>query len=190
MDLGSISKRYAKALLAYAIESEAEDIVYAEVQNLCLHLLKLPDLRDALENPVISEQEKLQLLYEASGGNVSVVFERFLRLVLQRRREHLLLFVMHSYTDLYRKKKNLYVGKLTTATAIDRKTEEYIRQQIEQNLKADIEFKSKTDPDIIGGFILQVDSFRVDASIAGQLKRIRKQFNEQNDRCVIEKNNQ
>ena len=39
---------------------------------------------------------------------------------------------------------------------------------------AEVDFKTEVDPDLIGGFIVQVEDKRLDASIASQLKQIRK----------------
>ena len=47
-----------------------------------------------------------------------------------------------------------------------------------------VEFKTKVDPGIIGGGILEIGYWRIDASIAGQLKRVKKQFIEKNRRIV------
>ena len=44
-----------------------------------------------------------------------------------------------------------------------------------------VEFNTKVDPDII---ILEIGYWRIDASIAGQLKRVKKQFIEKNRRIV------
>ena len=47
-----------------------------------------------------------------------------------------------------------------------------------------VEFNTKVDPDIMGGGILEIGYWRIDASIAGQLKRVKKQFIEKNRRIV------
>ena len=41
-----------------------------------------------------------------------------------------------------------------------------------------IDFKTEVDPALIGGFIVQVEDKRLDASIASQLKKIRKELEE------------
>ena len=43
-----------------------------------------------------------------------------------------------------------------------------------------VDFKTEVDPGLIGGFILQVEDKRLDASIATQLRTIRKEWEEQN----------
>lgn len=50
-----------------------------------------------------------------------------------------------------------------------------------------VEFNTKVDPDIIGGGILEIGYWRIDASIAGQLKRVKKQFIEKTEESYNEK---
>ena len=40
------------------------------------------------------------------------------------------------------------------------------------------------DPEIIGGFVLEIDDMRLDASVKGQLQRIRKELVDNNNRLV------
>ena len=53
MYIGVISMRYAKALLAYADEKGTEDIVYEEAGILADSFSRIPELRQALDNPVL-----------------------------------------------------------------------------------------------------------------------------------------
>lgn len=83
MYIGVISMRYAKALLAYADESGTADTVYAEAGTLADSFSKVPELRQALDNPVLPAETKLKLICEAAGGGkVSKELKRFVELVL------------------------------------------------------------------------------------------------------------
>lgn len=53
MYIGVISMRYAKALLAYADEKGTEDTVYEEAGILADSFSRIPELRQALDNPVL-----------------------------------------------------------------------------------------------------------------------------------------
>ena len=115
MYIGVISMRYAKALLAYADEKGTEDTVYEEAGILAYSFSRIPELRQALDNPVLPAETKLKLICEAAGGGqVSEELKRFVELVLEERREKFLQFMIMSYIDLYRKQKNISVGKITT----------------------------------------------------------------------------
>lgn len=89
MNTGVVSMRYARALLAYAKGQKVEDRVYEEVKTLAANYVNVPDLRRAIENPVLDAKRKCELLREASGGKeVSEELMRFFALVLDERREN------------------------------------------------------------------------------------------------------
>ncbi len=186
MEVGIISMRYAKALITYARSKRKEDRVYEELSSLSATFRKLPRLREALDNPVIPRKEKIALIYAAADGNKepSEEFAGFIQLVLKQRRESYLQSMALMYQDLYRKLKHIGVGRLTTAVPVDHATEKRIRETSGSYLHARMELETVVDPSIEGGFIFDVNDYRLDASIATQLKRVKQQFIEKNKRIV------
>ena len=85
MDIGIVSMRYAKALMEYAKSTGTEDRLYAEMRMLSRSFEKHPDLRTALENLVLSVQEKFSLICAATVGDAPAERElaRFIMLVLK-----------------------------------------------------------------------------------------------------------
>ena len=88
------------------------------------------------------------------------------------------------YLDLYRKLKHIGVGKLITAVPVDKETEDRIRSAAAHILHAPMELETVVDPSIEGGFIFDINDYRLDASIATQLKRVKQQFIDKNRRIV------
>jgi len=178
MNTGVVSRRFAKALLAYAKGEGLEDKVYKEVKTLAAHFAEVPALRRAVENPVLERSKKLELLCEASGGkDVSQVMTRFLSLVLEDRREKFLQFMMWSYIDLYQEDKHILIGKLTTAVSSPKLVAHL------QTLAAE-KTAGEGDKSLIGGYIIELGGFRLDSSVANQLKRVKQQFIAKNRRIV------
>ena len=184
MNTGVISKRYAKALYLFAKESKQEKLVYREMSTLADSYLQVPALRKALDNPLLSVEAKIDLLRSASGGNVSKETERFFALVLKEHREKFIQFMACSYVDLYRKQNNILIGRLVTATPVDKRIEDRMRMMIVKGTQGTVEFETVVEPSIEGGFILDVDFNRLDASVATQLNRIHRQFMEKNRKIV------
>ncbi|MEG1860171.1 MAG: F0F1 ATP synthase subunit delta [Bacteroidaceae bacterium] len=180
MDIGIISVRYAKALLKFAMEQKVEDQVYQEVSIMCQTYLDAPALRSALDNPIISEQVKEKLLVQAASGNVSSCFLQFIRLVLSHHRTPMMQFIASSYITLYRKQKNLIQSRLIIPSAILPATIQKMRALVELNTKNEVEFIIKEDASILGGFVLEYDTYRLDASLKNQLQRIRSKFQTMN----------
>ena len=177
MDLGVISVRYARALLKCSVESKVEDQVYQEMQTLAESYIKVPELRRAIDNPMIAREQKAELLNVAAGGKVSKVTERFISLVLDEMREKTVQFIANAYVTLYRQQKNITRGKLTTAVPVSAAMEQKMRKMVESRTNGTVEFSTEVDPDIMGGFVLEYDTYRMDTSVKSQLNNILKQLN-------------
>ena len=177
MDLGLISVRYARALLKAGIEAKVADKVYADMQILAHSYTTTPALRATIDNPMLSKKQKEDLLLTASAGGSCQLTKRFFDLVLKEDRESIMQFIANSFVSLYRKHNNLISAKLTTACVIDQKTEGKMRQLVEGRTNGDVEFETEVDPNIIGGFILEYDTYRMDASVKRQLNTILSQLN-------------
>ena len=94
--------RYAKALMQYAKDTGKEDELYQDMRMLSRSLEKYPDLRSALENPLLSMREKFSLICTAAVGKGTAgrEFSRFITLLLKMRRENLLQYISLSFLGL------------------------------------------------------------------------------------------
>ena len=186
MDIGTISMRYAKALLSYAEDKGTEEVLYKEILRLTKSYTKFPKLRETLDNPILPFDEKLKLISIAANGNnqSSDTFIRFINLVLKQRREFYLQFICLTYMHFYRIHKNIAIGTLITAVPVDRETQERIRTIAAAAVHAKMELNTIIDPAVEGGFIFDINDYRLDASIATQLKKVKRQYIEKNKRIV------
>jgi len=186
MDIGVISIRYARALIAYACDEGVEDTVYQEFRRLAWSFMNYPEMRYTLDNPILPYKDKFDLICTAANGEEesSREFKHFIHLVLRQHREFYLQFMVFSYISLYRKRKHIAQGTLVTAVPIDDETRKGIKKIAGSHLHAKMELITLVDPSIDGGFVFEVNDFRLDASIATQLKKVKQQFIEKNKRIV------
>ena len=172
MDIGVISVRYARALLKSATDAKIEDAVYAEMQQLAKSYVEVPQLRFTIDNPMLSKDKKEALLLTAAGQKPSALTKAFIQLVLKEDRESVMQFIAKSYVTLYRQQKNVIRGRLITAAAVSPATEQKMRQMVESKTNGTVEFETEVNPEIIGGFILEYDTYRMDASVKSKLNSI------------------
>ena len=130
MNTGMIPSRYAKALYEYAGEKSATERVYGEMQRLAGSFAAEPALRRALDNPVLTPEQKSGLVYNAAGGDPSDELKRFVELVLSHKRMQLLHRMALDYMALYRRAHNISTGELQTAVAVDETTEQRLKEWI------------------------------------------------------------
>lgn len=178
MDLGTLSMRYAKALLLFAEEKGEAEKVYAETQTLAESFLNVPLLHQAMINPVLTAGQKASLLLEAACGEntPSAALTGFANLVVENRRADLFKFVAHSYGTLYRKKNHIVRGKLTLPASLTPELEQRLKDLVETRSNAKVDFRIEEDKAIQGGFILEYDTYRLDASVRTQLAKIKREL--------------
>lgn len=184
MNTGAISMRYARALIEFAGECQCDDKLYAGMKQLLRSFREVKEFRTALMNPTIRPADKVVLICSSTGLTDLPAMTRFAQLVVKEQREELLPYMAHCYIELYREKKNIFASKLTTAVPLTPAMHDKIKEMLIDQTQTTVELKEEVDPTIEGGFLFQVGSTRLDASVRNQLMRIKKQFIEQNRRIV------
>jgi len=158
MNAGLIPSRYANALLLFAKEERADARIYEEAQSLIDSLQSESGLTACIES-------------------LSEPMRRFITLVIRNKRVEFLPAILRSYRQLYRKENGITRAWLTTATENPELVERLTLLMKEQGFKK-IDFETEVDPKLIGGFIVQIEDKRLDASISSQLINIRKELEE------------
>ncbi len=168
--------RYAKALLLYAQENNEEEAVYGETSKLAASFLKVPGLQKALLHPLLTDAQKAKLLLTAACGEAkpSKTLDRFVTLIVRKGRAEAMLYVAHSYGTLYREKHNVIQAKLVVPTKVDEGVVKKLRAFVEERSHCAIDFQVKEDAAIEGGFVLNYDTYQLDASVRTQLAKIRR----------------
>lgn len=171
---GLIPMRYARALYKYAAETDSCGKVYEDMKRMIASFEGNPDLEKVLSNPYVKTDDKKRLMVAAAGENPGDALTRFVALVIDHRREAFYYLMALSYRDLYRKENHISQVKITTAAELPDSEMEKLRAVVRNAFKDTVfEFEYAIDPDIIGGFIIDVDSVRMDASLSGELEQLR-----------------
>jgi F-type H+-transporting ATPase subunit delta len=174
MNNGKISIRYAKALLSSAKEAKVEEKVYSEMTTLENAFAQIQLLKQAMTNPTLTKEEKIQLLNSVFNNKASKLTQGFITLVVENGREDYFHRIALSFQELYRKDKNIVVTHLTTAIELDEPLKKKIINSVEEQENSKVELRTEVNPDIIGGYILDIDGKRLDASIIRQLSKLYK----------------
>jgi len=176
MDAGIISTRYARAIYEYAAEKGNETALYNGMQVLAKHFSQFPMLREVMSDPTVSEQQKIEVLITACGAPVNETLQQMIRLIVENKRSNYMENIALLYDEIYRKNKGVITVELTTVEPVGKKMKEILVSMIAPATGNKVEFQEKTDADIIGGFILQIEDKRLDASVKEQLRGINYEF--------------
>jgi len=171
MKINRAATRYSKASLDYAIEKNIANIIEKDFKDILLTVSSSNDLRDFLSNPVLPSQLKFKTLIEVFS-TINDETKSIISLLSNNRRLHLLPAVAEHFISSYQKSQGKITALVTSAIALDESTIKQVLNKAKQMTSFQVELKNKIDPSIIGGFVLNVGDFQVNASIASQLNAL------------------
>lgn len=173
MDYSKIGVRYAKALFELADEKGLTAVIVSDVKALAESITNNPEFIAYLTNPVIKQGDKIQLVESVFQGKFNDLTIDFLKLVINHRREEHLMAMCRRIEFLYKEKSGIKSLELVSAIELENSVLDKIKLIVKDALKADtLEVKTKVDKDIIGGFVLNMEDLRYDASIKLQLHKL------------------
>lgn len=170
------SIRYAKALLDLAVEQNLLEPVRSDMALVSATVTESRDLRNLLNSPVVKSDQKVRLLTEIFGSQVSPLTVLFLTLVVKNRREKHLADITKNFEELYRQHKGIHKVTVTSAVPLT----EAERNQVTENARiagfARIELEERVDPALIGGLVIRLGDNQIDNSVASRLAALRREF--------------
>lgn len=175
MNEGLIPRRYAKALFKVDSDHNTAARTYAMMQTLVKSFATNPALREMVANPFIASADKDRILATAAGANTTDAgFFDFLKLLHRNRRIDMIEQIALAYLDIYRQANHIRRVEVVSAAALDPTVEQRIKAVVNSHLHGDtMEFDSHVDPELIGGFVVNIDNERLDASLSHSLKELR-----------------
>lgn len=132
----------------------------------------VPELRALLENPQIDHRAKQAALGELLAGGEELV-RNFLLVIVEKGRAAELDEIAREVEALVAAEEKRLEVELTTAYELGDDEAREILGQIERQTGRQLEATRRVDPALIGGFVLQAGSMRVDASVRGAFERLR-----------------
>ncbi len=169
-----IADVYARSLFEVAKERDALDDVRSQLGEFAEALDANRDLTVFFFSPYFSTEEKKDGLKRAVTG-VDPVFENFLEALIERHRMPAIFRIRARFEELWDDENQLLPVEVTSSIELDPGTVESIGARIGEQTGRTVELSSKVDPDILGGLVLRVGNFVLDASIRNRLDQLRKQ---------------
>jgi F-type H+-transporting ATPase subunit delta len=166
---------YANALFEAAKERGSLDAVRLELQEFLSALEQVPELRALLDNPEIDTHERVAALRSILADADELV-RNFLLLTAEKGRTHELPVIVHEFQTLVAREEGILDVELTTAVELSDDAARQILERIEGGSDRKLRATRRVDPNLIGGFVLQAGSHRVDASIRSRLDTLRRQL--------------
>ncbi len=177
MSVQRVATRYAKSLIDLARDNNKLDRIKEDVMGF-LEVAKNRDFKMCLQSPIINTGTKTKIFRELFDGKVDQVTMAFFNIILNKGRESYLPEIASEFIEQYKAINHISTIRLVTATEVDAKTIDAIRQKFEAagSTRSNVEIIHTVDPTLIGGFLVEFDDKLYDASVKYQLEQVKKQF--------------
>ncbi|TVR80373.1 MAG: ATP synthase F1 subunit delta [Saprospirales bacterium] len=176
MSAHRIIQRYAKSLIDLASEQKVLDEVINDV-NLILDSFNDRDLYLMVKSPIVKPTSKRNVFSALYEKRVNKITFAFIDILVRKGREQMLPEILKGAIEQYMEVKGITAMTLITTVQPDDELISRVKSAIESIPSINqVEIKSKVDPDLIGGMVLDFGDKRIDASVRHELNLLRKKF--------------
>jgi len=163
---------YAKALLGATEKQGCTDEALEQLGSLLEDVLaKLPNLSVVLESPRVAHEEKVAILDKAFGSRMNPTLLNFLKVVSRHGRMNCLRAILIEGRKQYNTLRGRVDVQVETATPLSDTLTAEITQRLKETLQADVDLRTRVNPEIVGGLVIRVGDTVYDGSVSNQLRR-------------------
>jgi F-type H+-transporting ATPase subunit delta len=165
--------RYARSLFQLAAERGNTERILQDIVLYRDTLTREDQLSAVMRSPIISGSRKQAIMEGLFGSRFDSLTSAFFRLVIAKGRESVLHLMAEAYIHEDKKSKGIQEGILLTAAPLTPELRQKLQQKAEKMAGGNVILKEKTDPSLIGGFVLKVGDLQYDASSRTQFEKLR-----------------
>lgn len=170
-----IATRYAKSLIGLANEGGLNyGVLHQNLQNVKEILSLTSELYDTLCNPVISINDKEDLIGCIFANDTDETIRNFLKLLVKENRFNLIYEIIKIYDNMLDKINNISKVEVLSAIELDDNLKEQIKNKLGEILKKEIIVNYNTDKSIMAGLVYKIGDNIFDTSLKGKLDKFKK----------------
>lgn len=170
-----IATRYAKSLIGLANEGGLNyGVLHQNLQNVKEILSLTSELYDTLCNPVISINNKEDLIGCIFANDTDETIRNFLKLLVKENRFNLIYEIIKIYDNMLDKINNISKVEVLSAIELDDNLKEQIKNKLGEILKKEIIVNYNTDKSIMAGLVYKMGDNIFDTSLKGKLDKFKK----------------
>lgn len=168
-----VAQRYAKALLELADENKlAYDDVLHQLQDVSKSVEASQDLNKVMSSPVISSDEKKNVLVKLFEKDNSKIVVNFLQLLVDKNKFGILTSVVKEFANEVNKLNNRLLLNVTSAIELTDSDRAMIKVKLQKVLDKEIELEWAVNRDIIAGLVFEANDNIVDNSLRHKLQEL------------------
>ena len=171
-----VAARYSKAFLDLSLELNKLEEAKVDAEVVFNAINTSRDLRNFLGSPVVKPLQKNKILSEIFEKNISELTMRFILLIVRHGRDKDMENIFDQFMVQYREHMNIVEVEFTTSTKVTANVVANIKKMLESSTGKTIEIVETVDEKLIGGYIVDMANYRLDASLANGMRKLRREL--------------
>ena len=173
----AVYARYARSLVDVVMDRGVESEVNSSLELYRSIFAAVPDLLKTFDSPAVPREAKERVLsdllvrYPADSTT-----DNFLRILLANNRIRHFAEIVEYYTKALNNRKGILAAKVTSASALSEKEAGILAGRLTEALGKEVKMDVATDPDLLGGLVVQIGSTVYDGSVRKQLDEVKKRL--------------
>jgi len=170
-----ISKRYSDALVELTKSTDLSyDKIYSELMIVENTLSQSPDLNDFFNNPLISVEDKKDIIDKIFTNEIDSLMVNFLKVLVDKDRFSAFEEITRTFKDAVDKVNNISRVKVTSAVNLSEEAKNRLKNKLEEKMKKIVTLDWEINPEIIAGLVIQMGDNVIDSSLKNKLEDLSK----------------
>jgi F-type H+-transporting ATPase subunit delta len=172
-----VARRYAEALVNAADREGAAEATLNELAEIQRDVLRAhPRFAQVLASGRITPARKDQMLLDVFEKRASSLVVRFLRVLNRHERLDILELVIRESSAIWDRRNRRVPVQVRAARPLEENQQKELEDRLARLTGATPVLQVSTDPDLIGGLVVQVGDNRYDASVKSRLAKLRQRL--------------
>lgn len=175
--ISKVARRYGHVLYSLAHEQKNEDKILNDLEALTQLISNNSELSHIFSNSLITQVDTQNIINELSKSlKFTTTMVQFLNILTHHRRLNELKGIEAAYKSELNKKRSEMIANVSSPFKLSDKHLEKLSKILQSKTGHKVEIKTTVDPNLLGGLIIRLGSYMIDASVLTKMNKLKQQL--------------
>lgn len=170
--------RYAEAIFLVGTEDGTYKEIFNDLNTVIEAINSSDDLNKVLKSPVVSKEEKKEIIHKIFSSNINTNLNNFLKILIEKDRISELDKIQKHYKELLNEKENIMEGTVTSAVPMNEIDIKELEVKLSTKYSKTIKLNNVVDKSVLGGILVKLGNEQIDGTLRTRLANMRENLSQ------------
>ena len=133
---------------------------------------------DVMKSPLVSKNEKIQLIDTLFAGKIDNDLKNFFKILVEKGRIPSVEAIEATYKELLNEKNNILEGYVISAVPMDNEKIKELETELSKKYNKNVTLENKVDKSVLGGVLVRLGNTEIDGTIKTRLDGLKNQLSQ------------